>query len=310
MDGRTLTDLFHEPPSATHRPTWEPEFDDQEKRVQKPRGPVISAELQEAFAQLVACGGLDEPPVSAVDERAARLDRQARDFNLARVYLDGGRPAKAERLLDSLNREVPDEIQFALHLACCRLQLGQPEECRRLVARSFDRPEDRPVAAYFLGRAAILENESEEAVEWFRVAEDLQTENPELYLQIGGSYSLLKRWSDAERLFRYALTIDGESLAAYLGLARVYLEKGDAAEAIASAQTAIALRHDEPTARYFLGIGLARLNRDEEAIRAFQVCLSMHPTIPEARTWLKRLQQRRFRAQIRHRALQVVKAGP
>jgi predicted AlkP superfamily phosphohydrolase/phosphomutase/tetratricopeptide (TPR) repeat protein len=299
MDGRPLNGLFKEIPSMAYRTTWEPDDTSRENEVEVGREPTASAELQDAFAQLTACCGLDEPPDSDVERRAARLDRQAREFNLARAHLAGGRPAEAARFLDALNRENPAETQFALHLAHCRLQLGQPEECRQLVARSFDRPSDRHVAAYFLGRAAILEGKQEEAVKCFRRAENDQTGNPELYLQLGDSYSSLACWSDAERVFKRVLAIDAESLAAYNGLARVYLEVGDLAGAVVAARLAVARRHDDARARYLLGVGLARLGRIDEAIEALETCLTLHPSIADASRWLKLLHQRRSAARSR-----------
>lgn len=300
MNGKPLNRLFKEIPTMAYRPTWEPDNTDRNNEDNDRLEPSLSAELRDAFAQLTAsCGLDDEPPDSAVEERSAQLDRQAREFNLARVHLDGGRPAEAARVLDALNRENPAETQFALHLAHCRLRLGQVEECRQLVARSFDRPSDRPVADYFLGRAAILEGKPEEAVECFRRAETGRTENPELYLQLGDAYSLLKCWNDAERVFKRVLTVDAESLAAYNGLARVYLETGDLAGAVVAARLAVARRHDDAAARYLLGVGLARLGRIDEAIETLETCLTLHPSIADAGRWLKLLHQRRAAAQSR-----------
>jgi tetratricopeptide (TPR) repeat protein len=291
MEGQPLLEAFDDPPRLESRPTWEPESD-LVQRVEEDPTDSMTDELQEALAELAT--HCEPNPIDVENElqESARLHRQVIDFNRARSLLAVGRIAAATRLFEALQRELPGEAQIAIELAQCRLRLGDVEQCRRLVDRPFDRPSDRQAADYLLGRAELADGRPNEAISYFQQVEDGREQSSELLINVGTAYLTMGRLVDALRVFERVLTIDGESIHAWLGVSRARLACHDADGAVAAARQAIALRHDDPWARYLLALGLEALGKIEEAVQALEVCIRLQPTIPTARSSLKSLRRR------------------
>ncbi len=133
------------------------------------------------------------------------------------------------------------------------------------------------------GNLALAEGDSERGLEHLlRAEQSSRTPIPEVRTLIGRVYLSMKRWEDAERLFRSVLELDGDSAAAYAGLAQALLGAGANEAAAESAMDAIGLRFEDADSHYALGAALARLGRPERAIRAFEACLKLRPEMPAA----------------------------
>jgi hypothetical protein len=109
---------------------------------------------------------------------------------------------------------------------------------------------------------------------------------PHLHIQIGNVYNKIKRWPDAERAFKTAVSIDINNAHAYHGLAVSYLRQYEYELAADAALTAVGLSHHFPEAHYHLGEILFHMKDYERAAQAFEVSISMMPGYKKAHQWL------------------------
>jgi predicted AlkP superfamily phosphohydrolase/phosphomutase/Tfp pilus assembly protein PilF len=144
----------------------------------------------------------------------------------------------------------------------------------------------RPWADWLMGVIHFEEGNMAQALESLLRAEQFEPRMPDLPLRIGQTYLRLKRLDDAERAFRKALEIDGDSPEAHLGLASVLLRKRQNEGAVEEALIAVSLQHFLPMGHFYLGVGLARLGHFHRATLAFETALIMVPGFINAHRWL------------------------
>ncbi len=106
-----------------------------------------------------------------------------------------------------------------------------------------------------------------------------------LYNQLGQLFLETRAWSEAETAFLGALACVAESSVALDGLAQIYLQRGDFADAVEHALSAVGLTHFFPAAHFHLGEGLMGAGRESEAIAAYETALGMgfDPQLSHAR---------------------------
>jgi tetratricopeptide (TPR) repeat protein len=122
---------------------------------------------------------------------------------------------------------------------------------------------------------------------------------------LASTYRAMGRFDDAEHQYLRAIALCASALAdgryphfvvsAYLGLARLRIERGDPAGAVAYAERAIALRPDFADLQLTLGVALAELGYNEPARIAFERAITSagatahSPTDRAAGGWRARL---------------------
>ncbi|MGA2589074.1 MAG: alkaline phosphatase family protein [Bryobacteraceae bacterium] len=164
MRGKVLLNAFENQQLLPPVPSWdEIAGEDGRHPPERQYDGVASAE---SLRQLVALGYVAPPDGDArkaVDECLAETR-----YNLARCYMDSGRPDVAAGILRELIRGDPEQGRYHQHLFHCALQMGDPGEGGR-VLEAFDR-----ACAEFAPRAAA-ELERRRAG---RADEDLEDRKP------------------------------------------------------------------------------------------------------------------------------------
>lgn len=282
MDGKVLVEAFEEPPALERIPSWELEPGEGGMHPAEMRMDPEAAKA--VIEQFVALGYVEAPTED--QSRAVALANRETNYNLARVYLDSRRPAEALPLLKELAAERPEEARFAQHLAECHKQLGQREEAKAVLASLIERGQAQPPSDLLMGLIKFEEGDTEGALEHLLRAEEANPRLPGLHLRIGNAYLRMGRWEDAERAFRKALDIDGDSPYAHLGMAVVRLRQRRSREAAEEALLAVGLQHFLPLGHYFLGVALARLRQLSRAVLAFETALTMAPGLLNAHRWI------------------------
>ena len=150
---------------------------------------------------------------------------------------------------------------------------------------------DRPWVDLLMGTIHFEEGNMDEALACLLKAERSDPRLPDLHLCIGNAYMRQKKIGDAERAFRHALEIDGDSAPAHLGLAITQLRKRRNEQAAEQALVAVGLQHFLPSGHFYLGVALARLGHLERAALAFETSLTMLPGLMAAHRWLATLYQ-------------------
>jgi predicted AlkP superfamily phosphohydrolase/phosphomutase/tetratricopeptide (TPR) repeat protein len=282
MDGKPLVTAFEEPPEIEHIPSWEDVPGECGRHAADDQTDPIEAKA--ALDQMVALGYIDQPD----EDKSKAMDMAVREmnYNLARAYVDGGKPADALPLLEELNRAHPEERRFANHLAGCYLSLRRIPEARKIVESFLDGKEPKPWANLLLGIMSFEEGDVDTALVHLQKAEQAEPRIPNLHLRLGSAYLRKGRVEDARRAFQKAVEIDEDSAQAHLGLAMVALRARQHEEAAKEALTAVGLQHYLPAGHYRLGVALVRLGHLERARVAFETTLSLAPGMILAHRWL------------------------
>lgn len=139
-------------------------------------------------------------------------------------------------------------------------------------------------AHYRRGLAAQRQGNAVQAVSLYRQALDVHADNTVARQALVARLLEARQFDEAEELLRQGMEIPAARMASVLSLARLRVEKGDAATALD-----LLLRHaaaGERSAEYqgFLGALLNRAGRSAEAIERYQAATRLAPA--EARWWV------------------------
>ena len=313
MDGRVLVQAFDHRPEISRIPSWESEPGECGMHAADLR--MDPAAAQAVLKQFVALGYIQEP--SENQAKAVEIAVREQHYNLARVHIDARNYQAALALLEGLAAKWPEEIRFQQHLAQCYMASGRRDEARKILEMLItspprkkpqppsenaqqvsventtlpadETPKPRPWADLLLGIIQFEEGNMDAALLHLLKAEASDPRLPDLHLRIGETYLRKKFIADAERAFKQALEIDGDSPEAHLGLAMVRLRQRRNEEAAEEALVAVGLQHFLPQGHFYLGVALARLGHRERAILAFETALSMLPGLLAAHRWLAAL---------------------
>lgn len=288
MPGRVLAEAFENPPSVGRIPSWEEVPGDAGLLPPGSDGDAWDAEA--AIRQLADLGYVDAPSESASQQ--IRIARLHETFNLGRSLLAAGRPADAIPHFEQAAAELPETATFKLFLAQAYFAAGRLADCRATAESLLTSGRDRPWFNMLLGNLALVEGRPEDALEHLSKAEATVAPNAALNELIGRTYSLMERWTDAERAFRSAIDLDSQHAGAHADLALALLRLHRSREAAEAALSAVGLRYDVAGHHLLLGAALAAIGRTERAIEAFETCLKLRPDTPSATQWLTRVRRR------------------
>jgi tetratricopeptide (TPR) repeat protein len=278
MRGRVLVEAFEIPVEMARIPSWEDAAGECGMLSGADQNPAEAAALVD---QLIALGYVESRNEDL--ERQLATVRRQRDFVLARTHLSAGRFEEAIAILEELVREKAEPAYLPLHLAQAYYEAGRLDDCRAVLDPILANSADQPEVNVLRGNLALAEGDPERGLSHLLRAEHSGGRPiPLVRLLIGRVYLSMKRWEDAERLFRSVLELEDDCVAAHAGLAQALLGAGASREAAESALDAIGLRFEDAPSHYALGAALARLGRLQQAVRAFETCLKLSPGMPAA----------------------------
>jgi predicted AlkP superfamily phosphohydrolase/phosphomutase/tetratricopeptide (TPR) repeat protein len=133
MDGQVLTNAFDDPQAPPRIPSWDDVPGDDGRHQASRQYDGVSA--AESLKQLVALGYV-APPGEDARRTVGESVAESR-YNLARSYMDEGRPVLAEEILRELLAEDPEDARFHQHLFYCHMQRGDQAGAGQ-VLDSFD----------------------------------------------------------------------------------------------------------------------------------------------------------------------------
>lgn len=301
MDGRVLVQAFDEPPEITRIPSWEQEAGECGMHPADLR--MDPAAAQAVLQQFVALGYV-QPPSEDQTKAVASAVREA-NYNLARDYLDCGRPDDALPLLEDLAKNDPKQTRFQMHLAQCYLALSRRADAKQileaLITADLNPPEaeaeksgeaDQPaavpetetqpteipgietpmIAAPEATPQTIIPEASAEA----QVQEAQAPETPAVEGAPSPKQPNPRPWAD-------------------LLMGVIHFEEGNMEEALASLLKAEQSDPRLPNLHLRIGETYLRQKRTDDADRAFQQALDIDGDSPEAHLGLAmvRLRQRR-----------------
>ena len=275
MDGRVLVQAFDEPPPITRIPSWELEPGDCGMHPSDLR--MDPAAAQAVLQQFVALGYI-QPPSEDQSKAVASAVREA-NYNLARDYLDCGRPDDALPLLEDLVKNDPKQTRFQMHLAQCCLALSRRQAAKEilqaLIAADLNPPE------------AEAKGEPRDAT--VAANEDRQTEPSTTEIAAAAPEAVT-----AETTKLQDKQPNSRPWADLL-MGVIHFEEGDMEAALASLLKAEQSDPRLPNLHLRIGETYLRQKRTDDADRAFQQALDIDGDSPEAHLGLAmvRLRQRR-----------------
>jgi tetratricopeptide (TPR) repeat protein len=289
MDGRVLVQAFEDPPEITRIPSWEQEAGECGMHPSDLR--MDPAAAQAVLQQFVALGYI-QPPSEDQSKAVASAVREA-NYNLARDYLDCGRPDDALPLLEELAKNDPKQSRFQMHLAQCYLALNRRQDAKQILEALITADPNPPEAADAQGEPAEQPGGGAPEME-MQQTEILKAESPESIPQPAAPEGAAPETVTPEA----ATSQDKQPTPrpwADLLMGVIHFEEGNMEEALASLLKAEQSDPRLPNLHLRIGETYLRQKRTDDADRAFQQALEIDGDSPEAHLGLAmvRLRQRR-----------------
>ncbi|MBZ5580835.1 MAG: tetratricopeptide repeat protein [Acidobacteriia bacterium] len=220
-------------------------------------------------------------------------------FYLAKIYLDTGRPDKAKAELEEALRARPGVSHFLSLLGEAERKSGHPERALELHRQALAADPKMNTVHYYAALAYMDLKKDEEAIAELEASIQSPYVAPELYLTLGSLYAQRKRYREAEAVCRKAIALDSTRSEAWLNLAQLFNAQGQSDQALAALRQALPPGKTFPTSPYYqqlqadlyfeLGRAYAGKSARQEAIQAFEQCLSLDSNRVEARKRLEEL---------------------
>jgi len=286
MVGRVLAEAQREFPAIDAIASHEPAVSAWRKDA-PPVAPLTDEESVLLLKQMEELGYIR--PLSKDAQEARAQVWESNQWNLARDCIDAGLGREALRLLDGLVQARPNIGEYRLRLAFQLWRCGLAEESDELTRQLMDQVGDRPMLDYLRGQLAVQRKDFAMALGHFRKAAQAPVPPARLNLYIGQVLIALGQTKEAEDVIFKEVALDPDNAAAHESLARIYLTHRRWEEAAGRAHRATELNHASPTAHFFMGLALERLNYRDYALRAFEAALVYSPHHSGAHRALARL---------------------
>jgi tetratricopeptide (TPR) repeat protein len=286
MDGRVLVQAFEEAPEVARIPSWEQEAGECGMHPADLR--MDPAAAQAVLQQFVALGYI-QPPSEDQSKAVASAVREA-NYNLARDYLDCGRPDDALPLLEDLAKNDPKQTRFQMHLAQCYLALNRREAAKQILEtlltadlnppKPTDAKSEQPDSAApadVAPQAAIAETaEAEKATS----ADKQPNSRPWADLLMGVIHFEEGNMEAALASLLKAEQSDPRLPNLHLRIGETYLRQKRTEDAGRAFQQALDIDGDSPEAHLGLAMVLLRQRRNEEAAEQALLAVGLQHFLP------------------------------
>jgi predicted AlkP superfamily phosphohydrolase/phosphomutase/tetratricopeptide (TPR) repeat protein len=285
MPGRPWVEVFDRTIEPKRILSWERVAGDAGMHPADARQDPVQA--AEAMRQLVELGYVDAPGEDA--QKTVEDTIINNKLNLAMALIDARRPKDAIPLLEEIIERQPKISSAKIQLAMCYIGEGRQDDARELTSQLLSDDSPTPRAHLLQGTLDMAAGDNDVALKHFLIVEQSEPRLPGLHQRLGQVYLRFKRYAEAERTFRKALSIDPDSAPAHDGLAQALLGQDKHDEAVDAALDAVGLVHAFPRAHLHLGLALAGIGRREQAIEAVELAVRQSSGFTQAHTELARL---------------------
>jgi len=215
------------------------------------------------------------------------------NLSLGSVFFERGYMDQAEAFFELARRDDPSGAEAVYGLGSVYLQQQKIAEARanfqRAVELHANYPGTMPKAWNNLGILAAREGRTDEAVEDFQRALQIDPNNVIALGNLGSAYRQEKRWDDAKNALERALKLSPDDAEVNYSLGMVFAQANDSEHAYEYLQKALASRPDYPEALNNLGILYIRTARQAEAEKSFRESIRVAPDFDQAYLNLARL---------------------
>jgi Flp pilus assembly protein TadD len=197
---------------------------------------------------------------------------------------------------DVRDAAMPPKASQLMHRGMGALHSGNLKSAERLLTDADNLAPNNANLQFLLGYVAMQDGTLDQAQAYLTQATSLAPQFGRALILLGRVQLLRGQYADAAQTLQRAVAADPGNWVAHHLLAHAYLQQHQNQKARQEAELAIAKGgKDGNFAQFALGMALAQLGRDSEAIAAFRSFLQFQPRSSaalDAQRWLALLQQR------------------
>jgi Flp pilus assembly protein TadD/peroxiredoxin len=209
------------------------------------------------------------------------------------IFFERGYTNEAEHFLQLALRDDPENSEALYGLGSIYLQQGKTAEARATFERVIKLPQrypgTLPNAWNNLGLLAAREGRTDEAIQQFQQALQLDPDHFIALENLGNAYRQAKRWADAKATLERALQLNSASAEANYALGMVYAQTDDGDQAYEYLKKAVAEKPAYPEALNNLGVLYLRKQQAAEAENSFKEAIRVAPAFQQSYFNLARL---------------------
>lgn len=249
---------------------------------------------------------------------------------------------EVESASDDLREEIklqPKNVEALTWLGIIELGAGHPDRAAAPLDQAASLTPNDPNILYLRGRAhtliaqdsyqslyrldpdswrvhhALAESYSasgqpEKAIAELLKAVDKQPSNPDLYESLGDEYQKVSRFDDAIKAYEQEVKLSPHNGIALYNLGKIQVERGDPQTGVPLLEQAVNAHASPAPAYFYLGLGLSKLGKNQEAAEWMEKALRNNPSdfIKQSGYYeLTRVYQKLNRKQDSQRALDELK---
>jgi tetratricopeptide (TPR) repeat protein len=196
--------------------------------------------------------------------------------------LTEGKAREAETLCATLVKRIPEHAHGWFIRGVAAGALGKPKVALKHFDQVKDSPDLIPSVAQAKGKAFIMLEEFEQALDHFQQALMFKPDDGTCLYLVGFCYLRLGQANEAKRFFRQAVMLEPELGPAHFELGNLMLQNGNAAKALNHFQTAAQTLPDSAEVCNNLGLCQQALNQAQQAEASFRQALKLNPDYAEA----------------------------
>lgn len=280
MDGKVLVNAFAEKQKVKTISSWE---DVKGEDGSHPEGFEMDAQQSEdELQQLIDLGYIED--YGDDTEKAIKMTMAENKFTLAKSHIDGNEWKKGIELLEELYNDFPEHLHFLsrlIHSYQVTSQLRKAREVIDHVKKIFP----HRGAHIDLMEASLLftENKPKAALDIFQKVKNQTGAFFDINLRIASALNHMNELDKAISAVNDHLEKDPESEKAHFLKGRILFKQGKYELGLDSLLTSLGLEFHNPSAHFLVGECLNELHQYEDAIKAYEKCLSFGSAFNKAR---------------------------
>lgn len=189
------------------------------------------------------------------------------------VELGAGNPEKATAPLDQAAALDPKDANI-LYLRGRAHSLVAQESYQSL----YKLDPDSWRVHHALGESYSASGDSDKAIAEFLKALDKQPGDPDIYESLGNEYQKVSRFDDAIKAYEQELKFNPHNGIALYNLGKIQVERGDPKEGVPLLEEAVHAHASLGPSSYYLGLGLSKLGKNQEAAEWMERSLQQNPS--------------------------------
>ena len=205
---------------------------------------------------------LDQARDALKEELALNQDNAEAEMWLGVVELADGHPERAVPPLDRAAELAPSDLNVLDYRARAHTLVA-----RDTYAAMYRLAPDSWQVHRALGESYTEAGKTAEAIAEYQTALKMQLQNSDLFEALGSAYQKVSKFGEAEQAYEQELRLSPHNLVALYNLGKIAIENQENPRAGVPLLEEVAkvYRHSAPT-DFYLGLGLVKLGRDQDAI--------------------------------------------